>query len=203
MFYIFLSESNCYWKHFWTFVKNTETSSNGHNYVYSYRPGESRSLWSNSSLFIVRIFIFCTYDSYSEEEARKKIYSVSTRCYFAFGALVSEEVSLKIKGGFLFFFFLLQAVDLFVFCFLFLLMMGILISWIFVISELPRVRWVLPDSYLDVKNKDYGGMVVGFWMKFSVFMLYDKHLNLFCSCTSVFRTCFKCNFHILRFNEIV
>ena len=35
---------------------------------------------------------------YSEEEARQKIYSVSTRCYFAFGALVSEEVSLKIKG---------------------------------------------------------------------------------------------------------
>ncbi|XP_070664806.1 multiple organellar RNA editing factor 8, chloroplastic/mitochondrial isoform X2 [Malus domestica] len=56
----------------------------------------------------------------SEEEARMKIYSVSTRCYYAFGALVSEEVSLKIK-------------------------------------ELPGVRWVLPDSYLDVKNKDYGG----------------------------------------------
>ncbi|KAK9269132.1 hypothetical protein L1049_000901 [Liquidambar formosana] len=56
----------------------------------------------------------------SEEEARKKIYSVSTRCYYAFGCLVPEELSYKIK-------------------------------------ELPRVRWVLPDSYLDVKNKDYGG----------------------------------------------
>ncbi|XVF18696.1 hypothetical protein REPUB_Repub11eG0045100 [Reevesia pubescens] len=56
----------------------------------------------------------------SEEEARMKIYSVSTRHYYAFGALVSEEVSYKIK-------------------------------------ELPGVRWVLPDSYLDVKNKDYGG----------------------------------------------
>ncbi|KAF4366135.1 multiple organellar RNA editing factor 8, chloroplastic/mitochondrial [Cannabis sativa] len=56
----------------------------------------------------------------SEQEARMKIYSVSTRCYFAFGALVSEELSYKIK-------------------------------------ELPKVRWVLPDSYLDVKNKDYGG----------------------------------------------
>ncbi|XP_022717225.1 multiple organellar RNA editing factor 8, chloroplastic/mitochondrial-like [Durio zibethinus] len=56
----------------------------------------------------------------SEEEARMKIYSVSTRHYHAFGALVSEEVSYKIK-------------------------------------ELPGVRWVLPDSYLDVKNKDYGG----------------------------------------------
>ncbi|OAY62922.1 Multiple organellar RNA editing factor 8, chloroplastic/mitochondrial [Ananas comosus] len=56
----------------------------------------------------------------SEEEARQKIYSVSTRHYFAFGCLVSEELSYKIK-------------------------------------ELPKVRWVLPDSYLDVKNKDYGG----------------------------------------------
>ncbi|XP_058107772.1 multiple organellar RNA editing factor 8, chloroplastic/mitochondrial-like [Magnolia sinica] len=56
----------------------------------------------------------------SEEEAKKSIYSVSTRHYFAFGCLVSEELSYKIK-------------------------------------PLPRVRWVLPDSYLDVKNKDYGG----------------------------------------------
>ncbi|KAK1439629.1 hypothetical protein QVD17_05449 [Tagetes erecta] len=56
----------------------------------------------------------------SYDEARMKIYSVSTRCYFAFGALVSEELSYKLK-------------------------------------ELPGVRWVLPDSYLDVKNKDYGG----------------------------------------------
>jgi hypothetical protein len=56
----------------------------------------------------------------SEDEARMKIYSVSTKHYFAFGALVTEEVSYKIK-------------------------------------EIPGVRWVLPDSYLDVKNKDYGG----------------------------------------------
>ncbi|MQL83765.1 hypothetical protein Taro_016277 [Colocasia esculenta] len=56
----------------------------------------------------------------SEDEARMKIYSVSTKHYFAFGALVSEELSYKIKA-------------------------------------LPRVRWVLPDSYLDVRNKDYGG----------------------------------------------
>ncbi|KAK8648371.1 hypothetical protein V6N13_129125 [Hibiscus sabdariffa] len=49
-----------------------------------------------------------------------KIYSVSTRHYYAFGALVSEELSDKLKG-------------------------------------LPGVRWVLPDSYLDVENKDYGG----------------------------------------------
>ena len=35
---------------------------------------------------------------FSEEEARQKIYSVSTRYYFAFGALVSEELSYKLKG---------------------------------------------------------------------------------------------------------
>lgn len=35
---------------------------------------------------------------FSEEEARMKIYSVSHRCYFAFGALVSEDLSHKIKG---------------------------------------------------------------------------------------------------------
>ncbi|KAF3453656.1 hypothetical protein FNV43_RR04097 [Rhamnella rubrinervis] len=56
----------------------------------------------------------------SEEEARMKIYSVSTTCYYAFGALVPEEVSEEIK-------------------------------------KCPRVRWVLPDSYVDVKNKNYGG----------------------------------------------
>ncbi|KAK9153974.1 hypothetical protein Sjap_001454 [Stephania japonica] len=56
----------------------------------------------------------------SEEEARMKLYSVSTKHYFALGVLVSEELSYKIK-------------------------------------ELPNVRWVLPDSYLDVRNKSYGG----------------------------------------------
>ncbi|XP_050220464.1 multiple organellar RNA editing factor 3, mitochondrial [Mercurialis annua] len=56
----------------------------------------------------------------SEEEAKKKIYSVSTKTYTGFGALISEELSYKVKG-------------------------------------LPGVQWVLPDSYLDVPNKDYGG----------------------------------------------
>ncbi|KMT05027.1 hypothetical protein BVRB_7g171870 [Beta vulgaris subsp. vulgaris] len=56
----------------------------------------------------------------SEEEARMKIYSVSTRHYFAFSALMSEELGYKLK-------------------------------------DLPNVRWVLPDSYMDVKNKTYAG----------------------------------------------
>ncbi|XP_059647482.1 multiple organellar RNA editing factor 3, mitochondrial isoform X1 [Cornus florida] len=56
----------------------------------------------------------------SEEEAKKKIYSVCTTTYTGFGALISEELSYKIKA-------------------------------------LPGVLWVLPDSYLDVPNQDYGG----------------------------------------------
>ncbi|XP_059457655.1 multiple organellar RNA editing factor 3, mitochondrial [Corylus avellana] len=56
----------------------------------------------------------------SEEEAKKKIYSVCTTTYTGFGALISEELSYKVKG-------------------------------------LADVLWVLPDSYHDVPNKDYGG----------------------------------------------
>ncbi|KAL5701066.1 Multiple organellar RNA editing factor 3 [Ranunculus cassubicifolius] len=56
----------------------------------------------------------------SEEEARKKIYSVSTTTYTGFGCLISEEISNKLKS-------------------------------------IPGVLWVLPDSYLDVPKKDYGG----------------------------------------------
>jgi hypothetical protein len=43
---------------------------------------------------VVGLYVFVN----SEEEARMKIYSVSTRHYFAFGALVSEELSFKLKG---------------------------------------------------------------------------------------------------------
>ncbi|XP_048527810.1 multiple organellar RNA editing factor 8, chloroplastic/mitochondrial-like [Triticum urartu] len=57
----------------------------------------------------------------SEDEARMKIYSVSTRHYFAFGALVSEEITQKL-------------------------------------NELPNVRWILPDSYPDVKKRRSGCM---------------------------------------------
>jgi hypothetical protein len=40
----------------------------------------------------------CVILCFSEEEARQKIYSVSTQYYFAFGALMPEELSYKIKG---------------------------------------------------------------------------------------------------------
>lgn len=46
----------------------------------------------------------------SEEEAKKKIYSVCTTTYTGFGALVSEELSYKVKGfGLLLFAFELNA----------------------------------------------------------------------------------------------
>lgn len=35
----------------------------------------------------------------SEEVAREKMYSVSTKHYFAFGALLSEEVANKLRGN--------------------------------------------------------------------------------------------------------
>ncbi|XP_071712382.1 multiple organellar RNA editing factor 8, chloroplastic/mitochondrial-like [Rutidosis leptorrhynchoides] len=56
----------------------------------------------------------------SYDEARMKIYSVSIRGYYAFGARVSSDDSLKLQA-------------------------------------IPGVRRVLPDSYVDVENKDYGG----------------------------------------------
>lgn len=55
-----------------------------------------KSLSCKLSLFYI-VSIVSSFSN-SEEEARMKIYSVSTRCYFAFGALVSEELSYKIKG---------------------------------------------------------------------------------------------------------
>lgn len=56
----------------------------------------------------------------SEEEARKRIYSVSTRHYYAFGALVSEDLHQRL-------------------------------------ADLEGVMFVLPDSYVDMKTRDYGG----------------------------------------------
>ncbi|GLJ07487.1 hypothetical protein SUGI_0068090 [Cryptomeria japonica] len=56
----------------------------------------------------------------SEEEARMKIYSVSTKHYYAFGCNVSEELCQKL-------------------------------------NHVPNVSWVLPDSYIDLKSKSYGG----------------------------------------------
>ncbi|KAH9325218.1 hypothetical protein KI387_005396, partial [Taxus chinensis] len=56
----------------------------------------------------------------SEEEAKKRIYALSTTTYTGFQAQISEETSEKMKG-------------------------------------IPGVVWVLPDSYIDPVNKEYGG----------------------------------------------
>ena len=96
-------------------------------------------------------WIFILIHLCSEEEAKKKIYSVCTTTYTGFGALISEELSYKVKGD----------------NFMALLFCKILSQnqvWtelcIIDVSAslgLPGVLWVLPDSYLDVPNKDYGG----------------------------------------------
>lgn len=102
--------------------------------------------------------------SCSEEEAKKKIYSVCTSTYTGFGALISEELSYKVKGwisvGLILANVLLYPEVLTEFNF-FLMLPSLL-------EGLPGVLWVLPDSYLDVPNKDYGGRYLLFlpWVKF-------------------------------------
>ena len=46
---------------------------------------------------VVIIWSVYLFGGYSEEEAKKKIYSVSTT-YTGFGCLISEELSYKVKG---------------------------------------------------------------------------------------------------------
>jgi hypothetical protein len=58
-------------------------------------------------------------------------------------------------------------------------------------AELPGVRWVLPDSYLDVKNKDYGGTVyysslVFFFMLILNLFSVPLDCNLFSYCHGQF-----------------
>lgn len=53
-------------------------------------------------LVILMSGVFFFFFLISEEEAKKKIYSVCTTTYTGFGALISEELSYKVKGmGFL------------------------------------------------------------------------------------------------------
>lgn len=42
------------------------------------------------------------------------------------------------------------------------------------LTELPGVLWVLPDSYMDIKNKDYGGV----WTTLSLLVFLKKILFL-------------------------
>jgi cadmium resistance protein CadD (predicted permease) len=52
--------------------------------------------------------IFILIPLFSEEEAKKKIYSVCTTTYTGFGALISEELSYKVKGEISWLYFFLQ-----------------------------------------------------------------------------------------------
>ena len=105
-----------------------------------------------SSLCFITYLYLESFLCSSEEEARMKIYSVSTRHYFAFGALVSEELSYKLKG-----------IDHYMkslVCDLFMKVTSndlVLNATNLLFSELPKVHWVIPDSYSDARNKDYGG----------------------------------------------
>lgn len=44
----------------------------------------------------------------------------------------------------------------------------------FCFEGLPGVLWVLPDSYIDVKNKDYGGELFNFAFSFIYTILQKK-----------------------------
>lgn len=87
------------------------------------------------------------------EEAKKNMYAFSTTTYTGFQCTVSEETSEKFKGEFKLFLFQHMRCwtsRLLVFTCSFLYLDIHLVG-------LPGVLWVLPDSYIDVKNKDYGG----------------------------------------------
>lgn len=83
----------------------------------------------------------------SEDEAKKKIYNVSCERYFGFGCEIDEETSNKLEG----LYFSLSPL-LYILKFLRQCYFGF-ISW----TGLPGVLFVLPDSYVDAENKDYGG----------------------------------------------
>lgn len=92
-----------------------------------------------------------------------KIYSVSTRYYFAFGALVSEKLSMKIHGMSTDFyaFVCFEAHNyIYVYKYFFQILSFVYNMFHFLLTtcaDLPGVTWVLPDSYLDITNKTYGG----------------------------------------------
>lgn len=84
------------------------------------------------------------------EEAKKNMYAFSTTTYTGFQCTVSEETSEKFKGEQNWVMVTLQLYFL-------RLTSKIYIRFFFFRLGLPGVLWVLPDSYIDVKNKDYGG----------------------------------------------
>lgn len=82
----------------------------------------------------------------SEEEAKKRIYNVSCERYLGFGCEIDEETSTKLEGLYFSLVPLMLAGDKEYSKALLCLQTG-----------LPGVLFVLPDSYVDPENKDYGG----------------------------------------------
>ena len=85
---------------------------------------------------------------YSMEEAKKNMYAFSTTTYTGFQCTVSEETSEKFKG---------KKICLGLVCLNHVVICDLKMNFILSDVGLPGVLWVLPDSYIDVKNKDYGG----------------------------------------------
>lgn len=91
--------------------------------------------------------IICILYLCSEEEAKKSIYSVSTKYYYAFSCKISEIFIDKIKGDLCIVPFSSSFALILIFYF------GLLFA------ALPNVRWVLPDSYLSHLENCYGGIL--------------------------------------------
>lgn len=85
------------------------------------------------------------------EEAKKNMYAFSTTTYTGFQCTVSEETSEKFKGK--------MNTNQSSISTISIKKSGYQIVYILpsYFVGLPGVLWVLPDSYIDVKNKDYGG----------------------------------------------
>ena len=85
------------------------------------------------------------------EEAKKNMYAFSTTTYTGFQCTVDEETSEKFKGN-------PRSTGCSVHNRLFQTFFIALVQTVLPLHVgLPGVLWVLPDSYIDVKNKDYGG----------------------------------------------
>lgn len=83
---------------------------------------------------------------FSVEEAKKKMYACSTTTYTGFQAVMTEEESKKFEGicSYPNFHDLIEV-------------MGNGIWFSTFLTGLPGVIFVLPDSYIDPVNKQYGG----------------------------------------------
>lgn len=80
------------------------------------------------------------------------MYAFSTTTYTGFQCTVSEETSEKFKGVWI-------QPGLVCFDIYFKLIPKFNLTTSMSPVGLPGVLWVLPDSYIDVPNKDYGGQL--------------------------------------------